>query len=95
MMTQHQQGQRHATELERLLASHQAEQARFAQTHAAELARLQALHQEENGALRAEVSRQADIFESTTNHLMMEPSRVRDAAKQDTERLTRELGHSR
>ncbi|MGI4840245.1 MAG: DNA-binding protein [Janthinobacterium lividum] len=95
VMTQHQQqGQRHATELERLQASHQAEQVRFAQTHAAELARLQAVHQEENSALRAEVSRQADIFESTTNHLMMETSRVRDAARLETERLTRELAHS-
>ncbi|WPP00917.1 hypothetical protein SFA35_05975 [Pseudomonas sp. HR96] len=53
------------------------------------------MHQEENSALRAEVSRQADIFESTTNHLMMETSRVRDAAKLETERLTRELTHSR
>jgi chromosome segregation ATPase len=96
VMTQHQQqGQRHATELERLQTSHQAEQVRFAQTHAAELARLQAVHQEENSALRAEVSRQADIFESTSNHLMMETSRVRDAAKLETERLTRELAHSR
>ncbi|WP_213881944.1 DNA-binding protein [Pseudomonas sp. dw_358] len=96
VMNQHQQqGQRHATELERLQTSHQAEQMRFAQTHAAEVARLQAVHQEENSALRAEVSRQADIFESTTNHLMMETSRVRDAAKLETERLTQELTHSR
>jgi molecular chaperone GrpE (heat shock protein) len=53
------------------------------------------MHQEENAALRVEVSRQVDIFESTSNHLMMETSRVSDAAKQDTERLTRELAHSR
>lgn len=96
VMTQHQQqAQRQATELARLQTSHQEEMGRFAQTHAAELTRLQAVHQEENGALRAEVSRQADIFESTTNHLMMETSRVRDAAKLETERLTRELAHSR
>ncbi|WPP02441.1 hypothetical protein SFA35_25060 (plasmid) [Pseudomonas sp. HR96] len=100
VMTQHQQQaqrqtQRQATELARLQTSHQEEMGRFAQTHAAELARLQAVHQEENGALRAEVSRQAAIFESTTNHLMMETSRVLDAAKLETERLTRELAHSR
>jgi chromosome segregation ATPase len=91
----HQQHTRQAEELNRLQAGHQEEQQRFAATHAAELTRLQAVHQEENAALRAEVSRQADIFESTSNHLMMETSRVRDAAKQETERLTRELAHSR
>jgi chromosome segregation ATPase len=91
----HQMQRRQAEELNRLQAGHQEEQERFAATHAAELSRLQAVHQEENGALRAEVSRQADIFESTSNHLMMETSRVRDAAKQETERLTRELAHSR
>lgn len=91
----HQLQQRQAEELNRLQAGHQGEQARFAATHAAELSRLQAVHQEENAALRAEVSRQADIFEGTSNHLMMETSRVRDAAKQETERLTRELAHSR
>jgi chromosome segregation ATPase len=48
-----------------------------------------------NSALRAEVSRQADIFESTTNHLMTETSWVRDPAKLETERLTREFAHSR
>ena len=53
------------------------------------------MHQEENAALRAEVSRQADIFESTSNHLMKETSRVRDAARLETERLTRELAQSR
>jgi septal ring factor EnvC (AmiA/AmiB activator) len=91
----HQQQRRQAEELNRVQVGHQEEMGRFAATHAAELSRLQAVHQEENAALRAEVSRQADIFESTSNHLMMETSRVRDAAKQETERLTRELAHSR
>jgi chromosome segregation ATPase len=91
----HQQQRRQAEELNRLQTGHQEEQSRFAATHAAELARLQAVHQEGNAALRTEVSRQADIFESTSNHLMLETSRVRDAAKQETERLTRELAHSR
>lgn len=91
----YQQQQRQVEELNRLQAGHQKEQGRFAATHAAELNRLQAVHQEENAALRAEVSRQADIFEGTSNHLMMETSRVRDAAKQETERLVRELAHSR
>jgi uncharacterized protein YhaN len=95
MSQQQRQRQRHATELEALQAAHQAEQARFADTHAAELNRLHGVHRDENSALRAEVSRQADIFESTTNHLMTETSRVRDAAKLETERLTRELAHSR
>jgi septal ring factor EnvC (AmiA/AmiB activator) len=91
----HQQQRRQAEELNRLQMGHQEEQARFATTHAAELSRLQAVHQEENAALRAEVSRQADIFEGTSNHLMMETSRVRDAAKLENERLIRELAHSR
>jgi chromosome segregation ATPase len=91
----HQQQRRRAEEFNRLQARHQEELGRFAATHVAELSRLQAVHQEENAALRAEVSRQADIFESTSNHLMMETSRVRDAAKLETERLTRELAHSR
>ncbi|RYE72129.1 MAG: DNA-binding protein, partial [Oxalobacteraceae bacterium] len=91
----HQQQRRQAEELNRLQTGHQEEQARFAATHAAELSRLQVVHQEENTALRAEVSRQADIFEGTSNHLMMETSRVRDAAKQETERLSRELAYSR
>jgi hypothetical protein len=78
-----------------LQAGHQEEMGRFAATHAAELARLQAVHGDEQTALRAEVSRQADIFESTANHLMVETSRVRDAAQADTERLSRELAHSR
>jgi chromosome segregation ATPase len=86
---------RQAEELNRLQAGYQEEMGRFAATHAAELARLQAVHGEEQTALRAEVSRQADIFESTANHLMMETSRVRDAAQGDTERLSRELAHSR
>jgi septal ring factor EnvC (AmiA/AmiB activator) len=63
--------------------------------HAAELARLQAVRGEEQTALRTEVSRQASIFESMANHLMMETSRMRDAAQADTERLSRELAHSR
>lgn len=93
---QHQsQDQRHRDELGRVEAAHQVEQERLTTIHAAELARLQAVHQEENASLRAEVSRQADIFESTANHLMQETSRVRDAAKLETERLTRELAHSR
>jgi hypothetical protein len=54
---------------------------RFAATHETELSRLQAVHQGENAALREEVSRQPDIFKSTSNHLMMETRRVRDAAK--------------
>lgn len=91
----YQQQRRQAEELNRLQAGHQEEMGRFAATHAAELSRLQAVHQEENAALRAEVSRQADIFESTSNHLMMETSRVRDAAQADTERLSRELANSR
>jgi chromosome segregation ATPase len=91
----HRQQTRHAEELNRLQAGYQEEMGRFAATHAAELARLQAVHGEEQTALRAEVSRQADIFESTANHLMMETSRVRDAAQADTERLGRELAHSR
>ena len=91
----HLQQRRQAEELNRLQARHQEEQGRYAATHAAELSRLQAVHQEENAALRGEVSRQADIFESTSNHLMMETSRVRDAAQADTERLGRELAHSR
>lgn len=91
----HQLQRQQGEELNRLQAGHQEEQGRFAATHAAELSRLQAVHQEENAALRAEVSRQANIFESTSNHLMMETSRVRDAAKQETERLIRELAHSR
>lgn len=96
LTTKHQQqGQRHSEELARVQAGHQAEQQRFAATHAAELSRLQAVHAEENAALRAEVSRQADIFDSTSNHLMKETSRVRDAAKLETERLTRELAQSR
>ena len=95
MSQQQQQGQQHRDELTRLQAVHQAEQQRFAATHAAELERLQAVHAEENAALRAEVSRQADIFDSTSNHLMKETSRVRDAAKLETERLTRELAQSR
>jgi chromosome segregation ATPase len=95
MSQQQQQGQQHRDELARLQAAHQAEQQRFAATHAAELERLQAVHAEENAALRAEVSRQADIFDSTSNHLMKETSRVRDAAKLETERLTRELAQSR
>ena len=86
---------RQAEELNRLQVGHQEEMGRFAATHAAELARLQAVHAEEQTALRAEVSRQADIFESTANHLMVETSRVRDAAQTDTERLSRELAHSR
>ena len=94
--TQHQQqGQRHGEELARLQVAHQEEQQRFAATHAAELSRLQAVHAEENAALRAEVSRQADIFDSTSNHLMKETSRVRDAARVETERLTRELAQNR
>ena len=95
MSQEQQQGQRHRDELARLQAAHQAEQQRFAASHAAELSRLQAVHAEENAALRAEVSRQADIFDSTSNHLMKETSRVRDAAKLETERLTRELAQSR
>ncbi|MBA1245547.1 DNA-binding protein [Pseudomonas japonica] len=95
MSQQQQQGQQHRDELTRLQAAHQAEQQRFAATHAAELERLQAVHAEENAALRAEVSRQADIFDSTSNHLMKETSRVRDAARLETERLTRELAQSR
>ena len=95
MSQQQQQGQRHSEELARLQAAHQEEQQRFAATHAAELSRLQAVHAEENAALRTEVSRQADIFESTSNHLMKETSRVRDAARLETERLTRELAQSR
>jgi chromosome segregation ATPase len=86
---------RQAEELNRLQTGHQEEMGRFAATHAAELARLQAVHGEEQTALRAEVSRQANIFESTANHLMVETSRVRDAAQADTERLGRELAHSR
>jgi chromosome segregation ATPase len=86
---------RQAEALNRLQAGHQEEMGRFAATHAAELARLQAVHGDEQSALRAEVSRQADIFESTANHLMVETSRVRDAAQADTERLSRELTHSR
>ncbi|MBA1291613.1 DNA-binding protein [Pseudomonas japonica] len=93
---QHQtRDQRHRDELARLDAAHAAEQERLVATQAAELARLQAVHTEENAALRAEVSRQADIFESTSNHLMKETSRVRDAAKLETERLTRDLAQSR
>ena len=96
LTAQHQvQEQRHRDELDRVGTAHQAEQERLAATHAAEVARLQALHQAENAALRAEVSRQADIFESTANHLMQETSRVRDAARLETERLTRELAQSR
>jgi chromosome segregation ATPase len=91
----HQLQTRQAEALNRLQVGHQEEMGRFVVTHAAELSRLQAVHQEENAALRAEVSRQADIFESTSNHLMMETSRVRDAAQADTERLGRELAHSR
>lgn len=91
----HQQQKRQSEELNRLQVGHQEEMGRFAATHAAELARLQAVHGEEQTVLRAEVSRQADIFESTANHLMMETSRVRDAAQADTERLSRELAHSR
>ncbi|WP_052469096.1 DNA-binding protein [Pseudomonas massiliensis] len=87
--------QRHRDELARIDTTHGAEQERLAETHAAELARLQAVHQAENAALRAEVSRQADIFEGTANHLMQETSRVRDAVRVETERLTRELSHSR
>jgi hypothetical protein len=83
-----------AEEVNRLQAGHQEEIGRYAATHAAELSRLQAVHQEENAALRAEVSRQADIFESTSNHLMMETGRIRDAAKRETERLARELARS-
>jgi chromosome segregation ATPase len=86
---------RQAEELSRLQVGHKEEMGRFAATHAAELARLQAVHGEEQTALRGEVSRQADIFESTANHLMMETSRVRDAAQADTERLSRELAHNR
>jgi chromosome segregation ATPase len=91
----HQQQLRQADELNRLHVGHQEEMGRFAATHAVELTRLQAVHREEQAALRAEVSRQADIFESTANHLMMETSRVRDAAQADTERLGRELAHNR
>jgi hypothetical protein len=86
---------RQAEEMNRLQAGHQEEMGRFAATHTAELARLQTVHGEEQTALRAEVSRQADIFESTANHLMVETSRVRNAAQADTERLSRELAHSR
>jgi chromosome segregation ATPase len=86
---------RQAEEMNRLQVRHQEEMGRFAATHAAELARLQTVHGDEQTALRAEVSRQADIFESTANHLMVETSRVRDAAQADTERLGRELAHSR
>jgi RNAse (barnase) inhibitor barstar len=85
----------HRNELDRAETAHQAEQERLASLHAAELARLQAVHHGENTALRVEVSRQADIFEGTTNHLMKETSRVRDAAKLETERLARELVYSR
>jgi len=96
LTAQHQsQDLRHREELARVDTAHAAEQERLSATHAAELARLQAVHQEENAALRAEVSRQADIFESTSNHLMKETSRVRDAARLETERLTRELAQSR
>jgi chromosome segregation ATPase len=91
----YQQQRRQAEELTRMQVLHQEEMGRFAATHAGELARLQAVHGEEQAALRAEVSRQADIFESTANHLMVETSRVRDAAQADTERLGRELAHSR
>jgi chromosome segregation ATPase len=91
----HKQQRQQVEELNRLQAGHQEEMGRFAATHAAELARLKAVHGEEQIALRAEVSRQADIFESTANHLMVETSRVRDAAQADTERLGRELAHSR
>jgi hypothetical protein len=91
----HQQQRRQAEELNRLQAGHQEEMGRFAATHTAELARLQAVHGDEQTMLRAEVSRQADIFETTANHLMMETSRVRDSAQVDNERLSRELSHSR
>jgi chromosome segregation ATPase len=90
----HQQQKGQAEELNQVQVRHQEEIGRFAATHAAELSRLQAVHQVENAALRAEVRRQADIFESTSNHLMIETNRVRDAAKQETERLIRELAHS-
>jgi chromosome segregation ATPase len=90
----HLQHRKQAEELNRIQSGHQEEMGRFAATHAAELARLQAVHGEEQTALRAEVSRQADIFESTANHLMMETSRVRDSAQADTERLSRELAHT-
>lgn len=90
----HRQQTRQAEELNRLQTGHEEEQGRFAATHVAELSRLQAVHQEENAALRVEFSRQADIFESTSNHLMMETSSVRDATEQQTERLSRELAHS-
>ncbi len=91
----HQLQTRQAEELNRLQVGHQEEMRRFAATHTAELARLQAVHGDEQTALRAEVSRQADIFESTANHLMVETSRVRDAAQADAKRLGRELAHSR
>jgi chromosome segregation ATPase len=84
-----------AEEINRLQVGHQEEMKRFEAIHAAELTRLQAVHGDEQSALRAEISRQADIFESTANHLMMETSRVRGAAQADTERLSRELAHSR
>ena len=91
----HRQQTRQAEELNRLQAGHQDEIGRLMATHTAELSRLQTVHQKENAALRVEVSRQADIFESTSNHLMMETSRMRDAAKQETERVIRELAHNR
>jgi hypothetical protein len=43
---------------------HQEEQGCFAATHAAQLSQPQAVHQEERAALRAEVSRQTDLFEA-------------------------------
>jgi chromosome segregation ATPase len=89
------QGQRHRNELDRAETANQAERERLTALHATELARLQAVHQKENTALRVEVSRQADIFESTSNHLMKETSRVRDASKMEAERLTRELARCR
>lgn len=52
-------------------------------------------HQEENSTLRAEVSRQANILKSTTNHLMMEAGRVYDAARLEAERLIPELAYCR
>jgi hypothetical protein len=67
-LTVEQQQWRQAEELNRLQAGRQEEQERFATTDAAELARLQTVHQKENAALRIEASREADLFENTSNH---------------------------
>ena len=90
-----QQQARYKAERDELKNAYEAELQRLSQAYEAALERLLAAHKEETGALRIDISRQAEIWEGTHNHLMNETSRVRDAARAEAERLGRELRQAR